>query len=72
MKPEGNLNGPCDIHGYSDSEYAGDKYTCKSVKWCIVLINEVIITWCLQNHNPVTLSVTESEYSAVTEVYLKY
>ena len=31
MKLDGNINGPWEILGYSDAEYAGDNNTQKSV-----------------------------------------
>ena len=35
---------------------------------CIVIINRSIIAWCLRSQKIVTLSVTEAEYSEITEV----
>ena len=60
MKPEGNLNGPWEIHGYSDTDYAGDNDTWKSMSGSIVLINRVVIEWNLQSQKTVTLSVYRS------------
>ena len=31
MKPDRNINGPCNISGYSDADYAGDNDTHKIV-----------------------------------------
>ena len=43
MKPEGILNGPCEIHGYSDTYYAVDNDTQKIVTGFIIIINRVVI-----------------------------
>ena len=34
----------------------------------IVIINRAVISWILRSHKTVTLSVTEAEYSAITDV----
>ena len=60
MKPEGNLNGLWELHGYSDTDYAGDNDTWKSMSGSIVLINRVVIEWNLQSQKTVTLSVYRS------------
>ena len=31
MKPDGKINGPCYLRGYSDVDYAGDNDTQKRV-----------------------------------------
>ena len=43
MKPEVSLNGPWELCGYSDTYYAGDKNTHKSITVYIVLINRLVI-----------------------------
>ena len=71
MKPDGNINGPLVICGYSDRKYAGDNDTRKSMIGYIVLINRAFIAWCLRSQKTVTLSITEAEYSAIMEVCCK-
>ena len=39
-KPDRNINGTWELHGYSDADYAGDNDTQKSVTVYIVLIME--------------------------------
>ena len=48
--------------------YIGDNDTQKSVTRYIVIINGAFIAWRLQIQKIVTLSVTEAEYSVITEV----
>ena len=67
-KPDGNISVPWELHGYSDADYAGYNGTRKSVTGYIVLINGSVIAWRLQSQEKVTLSITESEYSAIAEV----
>ena len=45
MKPDVNMNRPWEQRGYSDTDYAGDNYTCKIVTGYIVLINRAVIAW---------------------------
>ena len=44
MKTEGNLNIPWELHGCSDTQYAGDRNTQKTVTGYVVLINRVVAT----------------------------
>ena len=62
MKLDGNLNGPWDLLGYNDMDYAGDNDTQKSVTVCIFLIDVVVIAWRSQSQKTNTLHVTEVEY----------
>ena len=68
MKPDGNINGPWELRGYSDADYTGDNDTRKTTTGYIFIINRAIINWNSQSQKTVTLSVTEDEYSAITEV----
>ena len=68
IKPDGNINGPWELRGCSDANYAGDNDTQKIVIGYIVLINGAFIAWCSLSHKTVTLFVTEPEYSEITEV----
>ena len=60
MKPDGNINVPHDIRGYSDTDYTGDHYTRKIVTGYIVLIHISVIAWRSRSQKPVTISVTEA------------
>ena len=71
MIPDGKINGPWELHGYSDTDYTGDIDTQKSVTVYFVLINIAVITWISGIQKTVTLSFTESEYSEITEVCCK-
>ena len=62
MKPEGKLNGPLELRGYSDADYSGDNVTRKSATGYIVIINEVVITRSLISNKTVTIYVTEADY----------
>ena len=68
MKPDRNINGPWELRGYSDADYAGNNDTRKIMTGYIVLINGAVMAWCSQSQKTVTLSVTEAEYSAITDV----
>ena len=71
MKPDLNINGPLDICGYSDADYSEDNDTQKSVTGYIVIIDREVIAWHSWSKKTVTLSVTESGYSAITEVFFE-
>ena len=45
MKLDGNINGPWDLCGYIDADYAGDNDIWKIVTRYIVLINRAVIAW---------------------------
>ena len=55
MKPDRNINGPWELCGYSDVDYAGYNDTRKIVTSYIVLINRSVISWSLQSQKTVTL-----------------
>ena len=71
MKPDGNINGPWELRGYSDMDYIGDEDTWKSVTGYIVLTNRAVIDCRLQSQKTVTLSIIEAKYLATTEVCCK-
>ena len=48
-KSDGNINGPWEIRGYSDADYAGDNDTKKSVTGYIVQINGSVTAWRLRS-----------------------
>ena len=68
MKPKVNLNGPWQLIGYSDTDYAGDNYTRESVTGYIIIVNGFVIAWCLRSYKIVTIYYIESEYLSIIEV----
>ena len=68
MKPKVNLNGPWQLIGYSDTDYAGDNYTRESVTGYIIIVNGFVIAWCLRSYKIVTIYFIESEYLSIIEV----
>ena len=71
MKPEGNINISWEICGYIDAEYAEYNDTRKSVTGYVIITNRVVIACCPRIHNTVTLYVTESEHSSITDLCYK-
>ena len=60
-------NGSLFLHGYSDSEFAGDRETRKSVYGFITFLCGAPISWKSKACHSVTLSSTEAEYYAGSE-----
>ena len=56
------------ITGYSDADYAGDKDTRRSISGLIIYLCGIPITWRSKGQKAVTLSSTESEYYALSEL----
>ena len=54
--------------GKSDSDYAGDNDTRKSVTGYIIILNGLIICWRSKGQNIITLSSTEAEYICITDM----
>ena len=52
MKPEGKLNLPWELCGCSDVYYAVDNNTWKRMTGFVILINGVVISWCLRSQKP--------------------
>ena len=71
MKPDGNLNIPWELCGYSDRDYTGDINTQRIVTVYILLINIFFIAWHSPSQKIVTLSVTEYEHSEIMIVCCK-
>ena len=66
MKPE--LNDVWRIVAYSDSDYAGDKETRISVTGFIIFLLGCPVCWRSKGQKSVTLSSSEAEYVALSEV----
>ena len=54
--------------GMCDSDYAGDNDTRKSVTGYVIILNGLPICWRSKGQNIVTLSSTEAEYIALTDM----
>jgi hypothetical protein len=66
MSPE-NTNKLFEIEGFSDSDFAGDKMTRKSVYGYIIYFCGAPISWKSKASASITLSTTEAEYYACSE-----
>ena len=71
MKPRVKGNNLLDIEGYCDTDYAGGKDTRRSITVIIVYCISVPICWRSGSQRGVTLSTTESEYYAMSELCSK-
>jgi hypothetical protein len=68
MKPDKYNCEKVIIKGVSDSDYAGDKDMRRSVSGYLVYVNGVLISWKSRGQKSVTLSSTEAEYVALSEM----
>jgi hypothetical protein len=68
MKPTTGSNEQFIIKGICDSDFAGDKDTRISVTGYVVYVNGVLISWKSRGQKGVTLSSTEAEYVALSEL----
>lgn len=59
------------LSGYSDADYANDKETRRSTSGFTIYWGDNLITWKCQRQTIVTLSTTEAEYIAGTELVKK-
>uniref|UniRef100_A0A3Q7HEN8 Reverse transcriptase Ty1/copia-type domain-containing protein n=1 Tax=Solanum lycopersicum TaxID=4081 RepID=A0A3Q7HEN8_SOLLC len=57
----------CLVTGYSDSDYAGDVDTRRSMTGYVFTLGGSIVSWKATLQPTVTLSTTEAEYMALTE-----
>ena len=60
-----------EIKAYSDSDFAGDTDTRKSVSGYIIYLNGAAIAWRSKGQKSVSLSSTEAEYMAISEVAME-
>ena len=72
-----NFNGIWKVVAYCDSDFAGDKDSRNSVTGFCIYIGRCLISWKARGQKSVTLSSTEAEYVAVSEVcteiiFIKY
>ena len=68
MKPKMNGNHLMNIEGYCDSDYAGDKDSRRSITGLVIYLCGAPICWRSKSQRGVTLSTTESEYYAMSEL----
>ena len=59
------------IEAYSDSDYAGDRDTRRSVSGYIIKVNGCVISWRSRSQKGVTLSSSEAEYVAALEAVME-
>ena len=67
MEPTSHQDGPWELICFSDSDYAGDADTRRSVSGYILYVQGVLIIWRLKAQRSVTLSLTEAEWVALSE-----
>ena len=75
--PKGKLNEPWNITCFTDSDYAGDGQTRRSVSGYIIYVHGVPVQFRSKSQQSVTLSSTEAEWMALSEavkdiLFLKY
>ena len=63
-----NFNGVWQIVAFCDSDFAGDKDKRLSVTGFCIYVGKCLVSWRSRSQKPVTLSSTEAEYVAVSEV----
>ena len=59
------------LKAYCDSDYSGDKDTRRSVTGYVIFIQDVPVSWKSRGQKSVTLSSTEAEYVALSEVCME-
>ena len=67
FEPSGQKDG-WRIDAYCDSDFSGDKDTRRSVTGYVVYFMNSPVAWCSRSQKGVTLSSTEAEYVAISEV----
>lgn len=60
-------DGKGELHGYSDSDFAGDIEDRKSTSGHIILFGNSPICWCSKKQNIVATSTAEAEYISISE-----
>ena len=75
--PSGERNEPWNITCYTDSDYAGDSQTRRSVSGYIIYVHGMPVQFRSKSQQSVTLSSTEAEWMALSEavkdiLFLRY
>ena len=69
MNPQFNMNNMIwTIEAYCDSDYSGDKDTRISVSGFIIFVLGCAVSWKSKAQKSITLSSTEAEYVAISEL----
>jgi hypothetical protein len=68
FNPKNVIGGMWDVFAYVDSDYAGDKDTRISVTGYVIFVQGCLISWKSKSQRSVTLSSTEAEYVAISDV----
>ena len=68
LEPNSFKMAPWDLVCYSDSDYAGDPDTRRSVTGFVLFVRDVPVCWRSKAQMVVTLSSTEAEWYALSEV----
>jgi len=68
LKPEDNNNNLWELNAYSDADFVGDKETRIGVTGYVVYFMNIPVCWRSRGQKSVTLSTTEAEYVACSEV----
>jgi hypothetical protein len=55
------------LHGYVDSDMAGDKYSRRSTTMYVFIVGGTIVSWISKLQNVVALSTTEEKYFDITK-----
>ena len=63
-----NFNGKWKIVAYCDSDFGGDKNSRNSVSGFCIYVGSYLVSWRSRSQKSVSLSSTEAEYYAVSEV----
>ena len=59
----------CDVIGYCDVDFAGDRVQRKSTSGCCYFLGKALITWSSKKQNTIALSIVEAEYVSAANCY---
>ena len=59
-------NAQTTLVSYSDADYAADRSDRKLLSGCVVLLNNMDLSWWLKKHGGVSMSTMESEFIAAS------
>uniref|UniRef100_A0AAV1UMW7 Uncharacterized protein n=1 Tax=Peronospora matthiolae TaxID=2874970 RepID=A0AAV1UMW7_9STRA len=68
MAPERTSRDALRLEAYSDADFAADKADRKSLTGGVVLLNGMAVSWTAKKQGGVSLSTTEAEFVAASEV----
>ena len=67
LKPTGNSNKPWESVCFSDSDYAGDPVSTRSISGFVLYVLGVPVSCQLKSQKSVSFSSSEAEYIALSE-----